>query len=111
VEPGLYSSLYAEKSITQKPAMADFYQAIEKKSPPIQDWRIWAEINYLDSPSDYREYLPQNNTQPKGRRGDFVILDTPRRSAIPVERMLMFIVGSIVVLICGYFVLVVVDAI
>jgi hypothetical protein len=111
VEPGLYSSLYVQKSITQKTAVADFDQAIEKKSPHIKDWRIWAEINYLDSPTDYREYLSQNNSQPKGRRGDFVILDTPRRSLMPAERMLTFMVGSIAVLICGYLFLVVVDAI
>jgi hypothetical protein len=91
--------------------MADFHQAIEKKSPPIQDGRIWAEINYLDSPSDYREYLPQYNTQPKRRGGDFVILDTARRSAMPAGRMLTFVVGTIIILVCGYLFLVIVDAI
>ena len=24
----------------------------------VGDCRVWAEINYLDSPTDYREYLP-----------------------------------------------------
>jgi len=24
----------------------------------VSDCRVWAEINYLDSPTDYREYLP-----------------------------------------------------
>jgi len=27
----------------------------------VQDCRVWAEIHYLDSPTDYREYLPQSS--------------------------------------------------
>jgi len=30
----------------------------------VKDCRVWAEINYLDSPTNYREYLP---TAPPGR--------------------------------------------
>ena len=30
----------------------------------VTDCRVWAEINYLDSPTDYREYLA---TAPPGR--------------------------------------------
>jgi len=29
-----------------------------RRYPPICDWQIWSEIQYLDSPTDYREYLP-----------------------------------------------------
>jgi hypothetical protein len=29
----------------------------------IGDCYVWAEIYYLDSPTDYREYLPQNHAQ------------------------------------------------
>jgi len=27
----------------------------------VQDCRVWAEIHYLDSPTDYHEYLPQSS--------------------------------------------------
>jgi hypothetical protein len=36
-------------------------EAIAPNSFWIRDCYTWAEINYLDSPSDYREYLPENN--------------------------------------------------
>ena len=29
----------------------------------VGDCRVWAEINYLDSPTDYREYLPAAKTR------------------------------------------------
>lgn len=38
--------------------MADFNQAAEKSSVHFQDWRVWSEIVYLDSPTEYRECLP-----------------------------------------------------
>jgi hypothetical protein len=40
-------------------------QRIGGVSVVISDWCIWAEINYLDSPTDYREYLPQNCAAPR----------------------------------------------
>jgi hypothetical protein len=36
------------------------HQRIGGESVQISDCWVWAEINYLDSPTDYREYLPQN---------------------------------------------------
>lgn len=33
----------------------------------VSDCRIWAEIHYLDSPTDYREYLPA--VEPRRRIG------------------------------------------
>jgi hypothetical protein len=30
----------------------------------ISDCHVWAEIYYLDSPTDYREYLPQKCAHP-----------------------------------------------
>lgn len=29
----------------------------------VGDCRVWAEIFYLDSPTDYREYLPGNTSE------------------------------------------------
>jgi len=37
----------------------------------VGDCYIWAEINYLDSPTNYREYLPQScreSRRPAGER-------------------------------------------
>jgi hypothetical protein len=39
-----------EKLIKKRPGRETAFYA--------SDSRIWAEINYLDSPTDYREYLP-----------------------------------------------------
>ncbi len=45
-------------------------------SVTIGDCRIWAEISYLDSPTDYREFLPcpQSNQRSK-KKSDLVLLD------------------------------------
>ena len=44
----------------------------------IGDCRIWAEINYLDSPTDYREYLPNYGlTNQDGNKADLIMLDQP----------------------------------
>jgi hypothetical protein len=42
----------------------------------VGDCHIWAEINYLDSPTDYREYLPQS-APPRSRvvGAEFIVLD------------------------------------
>jgi hypothetical protein len=48
----------------------------------IGDCYVWAEIYYLDSTSDYREYLPQNGAN--GPRSvsldDLVLLEPSERS-------------------------------
>jgi len=45
----------------------------------ISDCRVWAEISYLDSSTDYREYLPQNRDRSCPRPGDdFIMLDSSR---------------------------------
>jgi hypothetical protein len=45
----------------------------------VRDCYVWTEISYLDSPSDYREYLPQDR-QWKPNDDLFVLLDLPRQS-------------------------------
>jgi hypothetical protein len=42
----------------------------------IGDSYVWAEIYYLDSPTDYREYLPQHCAQQCPVAGDLVMLDS-----------------------------------
>jgi hypothetical protein len=47
----------------------------------ISDWRVWAEISYLDSSTDYREYLPQKPRPFLPRSGDdFMMLDSSKPS-------------------------------
>jgi hypothetical protein len=46
----------------------------------VRDCYVWTEISYLDSPSDFREYLPQDR-QWKPNHDRLVMLDSPRRSA------------------------------
>ena len=43
--------------------MANINQAADQNPPFPQDWGVWAEINYLDSPTEYREYLCTNPLQ------------------------------------------------
>jgi hypothetical protein len=48
----------------------------------IRDSYVWAEIYYLDSSTDYREYLPQYASVPKVN-SEFMILDSsPKFSSI-----------------------------
>ena len=42
----------------------------------VQDCQLWAEIRYLDSVTDYREYLPQSQVQRESALcADLVFLD------------------------------------
>jgi hypothetical protein len=46
----------------------------------VRDYYVWTEICYLDSPSDYREYLPQDR-QWNPKDAPLVMLDSPRQSS------------------------------
>jgi hypothetical protein len=51
----------------------------------VGDCQIWAEIHYLDSPTDYREYLPVHSLQGwKPLEGRLVMLDDERPHSWPV---------------------------
>jgi hypothetical protein len=41
------------------------HQGICGENVRIGDCYVWAEINYLESPTDYREYLPKNCARPR----------------------------------------------
>jgi hypothetical protein len=60
------------------------HQRIGGESAQIGDCYVWAEINYLDSPTDYREYLPRKCAHPRNIPGnDLVMLEShksPRSS-------------------------------
>lgn len=40
----------------------------------VKDCYVWAEIYYLDSPTDYREYLPKRRAGPSF--GELIMLDS-----------------------------------
>jgi hypothetical protein len=41
----------------------------------VGDCYVWAEINYLDSPTDYREFLPSSAPSSMPPIGELVMLD------------------------------------
>jgi hypothetical protein len=62
----------------------------------VGDPYSWSEIYYLDSPTDYREYLPQNSTMAP------VMLDSCP-SSISKSFGILFLVFAIIFLTLGYF--------
>jgi hypothetical protein len=42
----------------------------------IGDCYVWSEIQYLDSPTDYRECLFKNAEEPSAGREDLIMLDS-----------------------------------
>ena len=49
----------------------------------VGDCHIWSAIYYLDSPTDYRECLPQPGVCPHTIGDDLVMLDSSRNLASP----------------------------
>jgi hypothetical protein len=47
------------------------------ESVHIRDGYVWAEIYYLDSPTNYREYLPQEPGNPVTVPGDELVMLEP----------------------------------
>ncbi len=46
----------------------------------VRDCYVWSEIHYLDSATDYREYLPQNGMLARIRSVDLILLGSSRQS-------------------------------
>jgi hypothetical protein len=89
--------------------VADVYQNAERNAVHIQDYRVWAEIRYLDSPSDYREYLPGSGVQPIAQLANLVMLDANRSASAYLARLALLGIGLILFLISGYLLHVLVD--
>ena len=68
----------------------------------VGDFYVWAEIHYLDSATDYREYLPQKAPHARFRRNDLILLNSARQSFGHPYLWLYFLV---VFLIFGYAIL------
>ena len=58
--------------------LADYPRTNRKSEGGIHigDCHVWAEIYYLDSRTDYREYLPQHCAQRCAVAGDLVMLES-----------------------------------
>jgi hypothetical protein len=54
---------------------------IGRNGSHVGDCYVWAEINYLDSATYYRELLPRNAPSPMPASGELVMLDD--RAAFP----------------------------
>jgi hypothetical protein len=66
----------------------------------VRDCYVWAEISYLDSPSDFREYLLQDrHWKPNDDR--LLMLDSPRRSVIG-DALAGLVVVAITILTIGF---------
>jgi len=56
--------------------MADRIQPAQMRDPERQtDATMWSAIRYLDSPTDYREYLPHAGRSFTPQENEFVTLD------------------------------------
>jgi hypothetical protein len=79
----------------------------------VRDCYVWAEIYYLDSPTDYREYLPQNKTSaPAAGRGNLVMLDEVRPSGSQAKIYPLFLkfLIPLLLVIAGYVLYLIVDS-
>jgi hypothetical protein len=70
----------------------------------VSDCYIWAEINYLDSPTNYREYLPQSCRESRRPADEeWVMLDRPLVSQNSLVESLiplfLFIVSGVFLLV------------
>jgi hypothetical protein len=73
----------------------------------VRDCYVWAEIYYLDSPTDYREYLPRGSGF-----GDLVMLDCSPASPDSKARAFPVLATCVVlslVLLAEFFVYMVAD--
>ena len=76
--------------------MVNQYKQIGGEPVHIRDCHVWAEIYYLDSKTDYREYLPErSNALPES---ELVMLDSPRESPNPNSIVSWVVPHAVIVL-------------
>jgi hypothetical protein len=84
--------------------LSDIHEDIEEKIRRLGNWQVWAEICYLDSCSDYREYLHQNPLACRSSEWDLVILEDLRpRPKSPIQKLLLTTVGLVILFAGVYF--------
>ena len=79
-------------------------QDIEEKIRRLENWQIWAEICYLDSSSEYREYLYKNQPAFGLSERNLLILEGLRpRPKLPSQMVLLVAIGFVIMFVCVYF--------
>jgi hypothetical protein len=80
------------------------HQDIEEKIRRLEKWQVWAEICYLYSASEYREYLQQNRPARISSGCDMLILeDRKPLPKSPIQMLLLTAVGLVILSVCVYF--------
>jgi hypothetical protein len=66
----------------------------------VGDAYIWSEIAYLDSSTDYREYLPDRLTKAMAGRGELLMLDSSPSD--PKLFAVITVAAAAILLLLGY---------
>lgn len=84
--------------------MSDFLKEgdVAGTSFRVGDCHIWAEIAYLDSLTDYQEYLPKNDARAPSSEGELVMLDSAEPD--PKTFTIVAVSGGVVLLLLAYLV-------
>ena len=87
--------------------MSNSYPENTGRISHVRDCQLWAEIDYLDSPTDYREYLPGQESSPDTTdREGLAVVETQNCSPGRSKRRLSVVVIGVItmlilLLICG----------
>lgn len=65
----------------------------------VRDCYVWAEIQYLDSPTDYREYLPQRTTSSSELTDSELVITDPTTTNWTASLVCFLFFGVIVCLV------------
>jgi len=65
----------------------------------VSDCRVWAEINYLDSPTDYREWLPAAASRRIAPTSDPWLRSDDSGRPLRVIRCFLFLLSCLFVLV------------
>lgn len=68
----------------------------------VGDSYVWSEIQYLDSPTNYREFLPQRLIQPTTIHSELVMLDS-RRSTTTKGGVVLWLIPVVIIMLVLYF--------
>jgi hypothetical protein len=53
---------------------------------------VWNAIRYLDSPSNYREYLPYKTLSASLQENEFVLLDTLKQDWGQLRKLMLIVI-------------------
>lgn len=70
----------------------------------VGDSYVWSEIRYLDSATDYRDFLPQRQILPTVINSELVMLDSHRHSmARDMVPLILLLIPVVIFLLVLYF--------